>query len=251
MARTAEAGEHRTPYSPEVVGVPRAGLDVGHFWAGPRQELVRRLVVRRLAPGSLVVDAAWRPGSPLGALEGLFSTVAVVGRASEDGRTLPPPRALRAEAERLPFAAGSVDGVLLLDVLERLDDDRAPVAEAARVLHSGGLALAATPAGPRLWSAHDEMAGHRRRYTRAALVTLATEAGLVAEQVHRFQCLLYPLFAANRRRARHRPGALAVERQPPDWLGRALTAVNQAEVAACRRLPWPWGTSLLLAARKP
>lgn len=253
MARTAEAGEHRNRGRrvAEVVAAPRAEPEADHSWDAPRQDLVRRLVVRRLPPESLIVDASWRPGSPLGTLGGPFSTVAVLGRATGDASAPPPQRALRADAERLPFAAGSVDGVLLLDVLERLDDDRAPLGEAARVLRSGGLVLAAAPAGPRPWSAQDEMAGRRRRYTRAGLVTLAAEAGLLAEQVHCSQCLLYPLFAAIRRGASHRPVALAVERQPPHWLGRALRAVNQAEVAVSRRLPWPWGTSLVLAGRKP
>jgi SAM-dependent methyltransferase len=214
---------------------------------GPRQDLVRRLVLRRLPPGSLVVDAAWRPGSPLGSLVPHYAAVAVAGHRHDR----PPGTAVRAGLGRLPFASSSVDGVLLLDVLERLDDDRAALDEAARALRSGGLVLAATPAGPRLWSAHDEVAGHRRRYTPRELVGLATGVGLVPEQVHRFQCLLYPLFAANRRRARRRPAALELERRPPPWLGRALHAVNQAEVVGSRRLPWPWGTSLLLAARKP
>lgn len=167
-----------------------------------------------------------------------------------------PTVAARADVGRLPLAAESVDGVLLLDVLERLDDDRAPVAEAARVLRPGGLLLAATPAGPRLWSVHDEMAGHRRRYTVDGLVALVTGVGLVPERVHRFQCLLYPFFAASRRWAsrrwtRRRPGALAGEPRLPTWLADALAAVNSAEVAACRRVPWPWGTSLVVLARKP
>jgi hypothetical protein len=230
-----------------VVAPVRAEPGADHFWAGPRQDLVRRLVVRRLPPGSTVVDAAWRPGSPLGSLAPDHPTVAVVGWSHD----APPPPAVRAAAARLPFTAGSVEGVLLLDVLERLDDDRAPLAEAARVLCRGGLVVAAVPAGPRLWSAHDERAGHRRRYTGAGLARLATDAGLVPEQVHRFQCLLYPVFAANRRRARRRPAALAVEQRPPPWLGRALRAVNRAEVVVSRRLPWPWGTSLLLVARRP
>ena len=228
--------------------------DPGYWWAGPRQDLVRRLVRHRLPPRSLVVDASWRPGSPL---EGLGDDHRALAVATPDvtvgigGAGQAPTVAARADVGRLPLAAESVDGVLLVDVLERLADDRAPVAEAARVLRPGGLLLAATPAGPRLWSVHDEIAGHRRRYTVDGLVGLVTGVGLVPERVHRFQCLLYPFFAASRRWAGHRPGAMAREPQLPTWLADALAAVNSAEVAVCRRVPWPWGTSLVVLARKP
>ena len=223
-------------------------LDESHFWTGPRQDLVHRLVRKRLPQESLVVDAAWVPGSPLARLAGDYPTVAVPLGNKQGDR---PGLAVRAEPGRLPFVDGSVAGVLLLDVLERLDDDRAPLAEAARVLRSGGLVLVAAPAGPGLWSAHDEQAGHRRRYTVDGLVARAVELGMVPERAHYFQCLLFPLFAVSRWMVRRHPGVLALERRPPPWLGRALAAVNRAEVAVTRRVPWPWGTSVILLGRKP
>jgi len=40
--------------------------------------------------------------------------------------------AVRSETSRLPLADDSVDGVLLPDVIERVDDDRAVLADAGR-----------------------------------------------------------------------------------------------------------------------
>lgn len=211
------------------------------------------MVCNRLPAESVLVDACWKPGSPLGSLASSYATVACLGPGADErpvtggwhGPTV------RSGVGRLPLDDDSVDGVLLLDVLERVDDDRIVLADARRVLRTGGMILVTVPAGPHLWSTHDERAGNRRRYTDEGLTAAVVAVGLLPDHLYRFQCLLHPLFVVNRRRARHRPGALAWEQRPPPLLDRALTAVNRAEVKVSRRIPWPWGSSLLLVARKP
>ena len=74
------------------------------------------------------------------------------------------------------------DLVLLLDVLEHVDDDRALLAQAATLLADGGRLLVTVPAFPALWSAHDEFLRHHRRYRRSALLGLAPRAGLAVER---------------------------------------------------------------------
>jgi SAM-dependent methyltransferase len=218
----------------------------GRYWGGPRRELVARVVRHRLPPGCLVVDAAWHPDSPLSLLGDAFRTLAVAR-----GPARPPAPAVEAHPLRLPVADASVDSVLLLDVLERLDDDRAALAEAGRACRAGGMVLATVPAGPRLWSPYDERAGHRRRYTAAGVAAAFVDAGLVPESVRHFQFLLFPLFVASRRRARRRPHLLDLEDRPPPWVGRVLEAVNRREVAAAPRVALPWGSSVLAVGRRP
>ena len=56
-----------------------------------------------------------------------------------------PARLVQADAHRLPFAAGAFDCVICTEVLEHIETPDRLLAEAARVLESGGLIVVTTP----------------------------------------------------------------------------------------------------------
>lgn len=70
------------------------------------------------------------------------------------------------------------DAVVYLNVLEHLEDDGGELALAARALRPGGTVLVFGPGLPWLYSDLDHKAGHYRRYTVAALRSLAEDNGL-------------------------------------------------------------------------
>jgi SAM-dependent methyltransferase len=71
------------------------------------------------------------------------------------------------------------DLVLLLDVLEHLADDRAVLADLVRdLLRSGGALAASVPAWPGLFSRHDQILCHHRRYRPERLQQLLRECDL-------------------------------------------------------------------------
>lgn len=82
-----------------------------------------------------------------------------------------------ADALALPVADGAADVVLLMEVLEHLADDRAALAEAARVLRPGGRLVLTVPF---LYPLHDAPHDYRR-YTRHALPGLLAAHGLAPE----------------------------------------------------------------------
>ncbi|MEO5334748.1 MAG: class I SAM-dependent methyltransferase [Magnetococcus sp. YQC-5] len=71
-----------------------------------------------------------------------------------------------------------LDTVLLVNVLEHIKDDRAVLADLARVLTAGGHLLLFVPALPMLYAAMDAHLGHFRRYERTILEQLIRESGL-------------------------------------------------------------------------
>ncbi len=159
------------------------------------------------------------------------------------------------DASATGLDGGSCDVVTLLDVLEHLDDERGALSEVWRILAPGGRLVLTVPAFMFLWSAHDEALHHRRRYRRRALGALLRDAGFAVEQLSYYNAGLFLPVAAVRvgRRVLGGGGARKADgaELPPAPLNRALEAVFAAERHLLgRRLPLPFGVSLLAVARR-
>jgi SAM-dependent methyltransferase len=147
----------------------------------------------------------------------------------------------------LPFADDEFDLATALDVLEHLDDDGAALAELRRVVRPGGALVVTVPAHPRLWSRHDELNHHRRRYTRSSLRAPAVAGGWEVARLTHFNTLLLPVAAVLRRF--DRGDGLEI---PPAPLNRALEVPLRLERAAIGAgISLPAGLSLLAELRYP
>jgi SAM-dependent methyltransferase len=146
---------------------------------------------------------------------------------------------------------GAYDVVTAFDVLEHLDDDLGVTREIARLLKPDGHFLATVPAHPGLWTRHDELHHHRRRYDRASLRSLLDDAGLEVLWVCPWLTLLFPAFLAERALQRLRPPVSVELGLPPAPLNRLLAAVTAAERTWIRQ-GWsaPVGASWIALARQ-
>ncbi|MBI2516130.1 MAG: class I SAM-dependent methyltransferase [Opitutae bacterium] len=154
--------------------------------------------------------------------------------------------------DRVPLPDGSLEYVTALDVLEHTPDDRAVVAGFHRLLKPGGIALVTVPAGKALWSDWDVALHHYRRYDRPQLKALFPSAEWEILHVNYTNVLVYPVVWFVRRWRRWFPapaGASRSEDRPlPVWLNAALKGVFVR--CARSRVPFPFGVSLLLVARR-
>ena len=101
------------------------------------------------------------------------------------------------------------DHVVLLDVLEHVEDDRAFLDELVREnLAPGGRLLVSVPAWPSLFGEHDRRLGHHRRYRQRDCHALLRGAGLrIRRSGGLFYTLLPPRWLAVRAERRHKaPG---------------------------------------------
>lgn len=149
----------------------------------------------------------------------------------------------------------SFDAVLLLDVLEHLDEDRASAEAAAALLKPGGILLCTVPAYQWLWSKRDEYHHHRRRYAKGQFRALFDQPMLRLELFSHFNTWLFPLAAAARLKSRAFPPRHAAAeatdlRLPPAPLNRAMQAIFASERLVLGRVPMPFGLSLVAVARR-
>jgi len=135
--------------------------------------------------------------------------------------------------------------VLLLDVLEHLDDPVVALKHAGALLAPGGRILVTVPAFQMLWTTHDDLNEHRRRYRRSSLAAAAQAAGLAMLSTRYLFQWLVPakLLVRVAERAVGRESRLPTI--PPDWLNGALLRLTRLEAASLGRLSVPFGSSLL------
>lgn len=95
----------------------------------------------------------------------------------------------------LPFASDSYDLVCAFDVIEHIEDDTKAVEEIQRVLKSEGHYFVTVPAFQFLWSEHDEVNLHFRRYSLKQLSSLFTKSNLKIDLKSYFNSMLFPPIA--------------------------------------------------------
>ncbi len=231
-----------------------AQIERWHFWFAGRRALIGRLLDRYVPAGSRrVLDAGCGTGATL---EGLaargFSVVGFDMRPEglrATARAIPEAGLFQADGTQLPLATESFDAALALDVLEHVDD-RAMLAELARVLRPGAHLILTVPALPLLWSYRDEAAGHLRRYTAGHLETVLVESGIQILFVGYYQFFLLPLVLATRLLGRKNAAWRESEDLPSALVNRVLTLINLMEVHLGRFLRWPCGSSLVAVCQK-
>ncbi len=86
--------------------------------------------------------------------------------------------AICASLTELPFKDNSYDLVCAFDVIEHIEDDKLAVEEIYRVLKPNGNYFLTVPAFQFLWSNHDVVNHHFRRYTKSGFNQLFIDAGL-------------------------------------------------------------------------
>lgn len=87
------------------------------------------------------------------------------------------------------------DVILAMDVLEHLEDDLLHLQTWLKYLKKDGVILITVPAFECLWSYHDELLLHKRRYTKRSLKKLTSAANLIPQHLSfAFSHIFLPAF---------------------------------------------------------
>jgi SAM-dependent methyltransferase len=212
------------------------------------------------APMFSVLDAGCGTGGTLAALRRNFPQAELTGiDDSEHAVTLTQERKTgahlqRASVHELPFAEGSFDFVLSLDVWSHAGiDDALAAHEAHRVLRSSGKLILNLAAFEFLKGAHDCATDVDRRYTRRQVRALLVGAHFEIERLTYWNAAFTPPIALVRWLSRmrlHREEPRSDFRPLPRFVNAALKRVAALELTTSRHLSLPFGSSLFAVARK-
>ena len=237
-----------------------------HWWFLGKRHIVRTLVGSVLPPDgeSLVVDVGCGPGGNIGALADSYEVAGI--DTSSDAialarRRFPSVRFWQGELADVPseFDHGA-SFYLLTDVLEHVADDFLFLSTLLARCQKGAHVLLTVPANEALWSSHDEVLGHYRRYRRRQLEMVWQGLPVTPLLVSYYNTRLYPVIRLIRglnRYSRSSFGDRGTDlRLPPDPVNRYLASLFAAEskiLAAClegrRSTGYRFGASLIAILR--
>jgi SAM-dependent methyltransferase len=236
-----------------VVYQQMAELDDRHWWYRARRKIIADLIRREahLPASAQILEIGCGTGHNLAMLSGFGHVEGL--ELDEEARALSEKRLGRkVMSSPLPELAGVPDRhydlIGAFDVIEHIDDDHAALASIATKLKPGGTFMMTVPAHQWMWSAHDAVNHHKRRYSRRSLKALINGSPLQLKRVGYFNSLLFPLAVAERAASKLRGKEEADVTLPPAPLNMMLEKVFTAERHLVGRLPLPPGLSLFAVA---
>ncbi len=134
----------------------------------------------------------------------------------------------------------------LFDVVEHVEDDATLLKSAYGALATGGIVSITVPAFPFLWSAHDVTHHHYRRYTKASMRAALEQAGFAVEYASYWNMTLFVPAAALRLMGRSGENGLSL----PKYLDALFLGIIRIESFLMRFMPLPFGTGLVMIARR-
>ncbi|MEW6108502.1 MAG: class I SAM-dependent methyltransferase [Nitrospirota bacterium] len=158
----------------------------------------------------------------------------------------------------LPFEDNFFDLVCAFDVVEHVQDDRLAISELHRVCKRGGYTFTTVPTFNFMWSEHDVINEHKRRYTKKSYLKLFsdTDCSVMYRSYFNFW-LFFPVatfrvlssfFKRNRAEAVAQSDNLKINK---GWLSFILHQIFRSETLLLRRgMVFPVGVSLMVISNK-
>ena len=147
------------------------------WWFKARRSLIKGFL-KKYSKGGILLDVGCGCGNtildigPEFECHGIEADCSKVANAKKKGLDV-----LLSTAETFRFEK-KANVVLLMDVLEHIDNDSVALFNTLKNTKKGGLVIITAPANKFLWSHHDVLMKHKRRYSGGQLVKILEKNGL-------------------------------------------------------------------------
>jgi trans-aconitate methyltransferase len=140
--------------------------------------------------------------------------------------------------------------ILMLDVLEHISDAASSLKRALELLDSKGTLILTVPAFPCLWTSHDDLNKHFKRYTKKSVIELASQAGMkVVSCRYFFHWTFAPKLLLHLKESCFGV-RVQIPQVPPAWFNKTLLLISIAEQKLFHDTSVPFGSSIIVVGRQ-
>lgn len=224
-----------------------ADLEKNHWWFLARAKIISTILAHYLPGQKLNILNIGVAGGETSRWLAQFGEVTSVENDSlfielykKSGRPI-----VEASITSLPFNNSSFDLVCAFDVVEHVENDRQALVEMQRVCRKGGFVCITVPAIRRLWSGHDVVNRHYRRYQISDFRLLGS--GMKNIYISYFNTILFlPVWMARcwPGRKKDSPKSDFETFKTNSFYNRVLKAVFGFESTLLPKVKFPFGVSL-------
>ena len=235
-------------------------LEENSFWFQHRNRCIET-VVKRLPPSGVVIDVGGGNGYVTKMLSDLgYETILI--EPNLKGCLNAKERGLKniicASFDQISYKDAPVGGIGFFDVLEHLDREERVLRSAFEALRPDGKLYVTCPAHSWLWSCHDVLAGHYRRYTKESLSRLLNMNGFRVQFISYFFAHLFvPVFLFRRlphllgkKKATIKKSTDCRDHRPIGFVKNLADLLLNAEYNDLQKSDVKYGTSLIVVAEK-
>ena len=152
-------------------------------------------------------------------------------------------------SDEIPYLNEKFDIICLLDVLEHIEDHKTTLNILKKMMSRDGIMILTVPAYKWLWSKHDELNHHFRRYTKKELNKLFDDKYLILKSSY-FNFFLFPIALLSRLidkiRKRSSQNFLNL---PNLFINKILFKIFKYESKLLRIFNLPFGLSILIVVK--
>lgn len=233
-------------------------IEETHWWFQARKEIIKTLLNKyhKKNPEDHVLDV----GCGTGMMAKELAEYGQVWGLDNDPSAL---EYSRKKAEGARFILGSLPDdmparqfklITLLDVLEHIENDTEALQKLEENLEPNGTLLITVPAYRFLWTSHDDINQHKRRYTIGELKEKIEGANLKIEKISYYNTFLFPPIVAAKKIINalypHRKKSHFGIMSPSPLINAPLKPIFTLEKYFLPHINFPFGISIIAVASK-